>query len=105
MKNESRSKHFPVEEAIKAQKALRAAAGLGPEMFPVEAFVGMVRDEIEALRKSGSNDEEVATLVRQHSSIDITARDIFGAFCFCRGSSSRRKLVSTRSFKSQSMRC
>ena len=32
-----------IEEPIRAQKALRDLAGLGTEMFPVEAFVGMPR--------------------------------------------------------------
>jgi hypothetical protein len=41
---------YPVEEAVKAHKALRAASGLGPEVFRVEAFVGMISDEIESLR-------------------------------------------------------
>jgi hypothetical protein len=31
---------FPIEKAIRAQKALRELAGLGPEMFPIQAFVG-----------------------------------------------------------------
>ncbi len=38
---------YPVEEAIRAQKALREAAGLGPEQFPIQAFVGMISDEVE----------------------------------------------------------
>ncbi len=46
-------KTYPIEQALRAQKALREAAGLGPEMFPVEAFVGMISDEIEQLRSQG----------------------------------------------------
>ncbi|GAC1652186.1 MAG: hypothetical protein NVS9B15_12670 [Acidobacteriaceae bacterium] len=69
-------KLYPLEEALKAQRSLRDAAGLGPEMFPVEAFVGMISDEIEALRKSGQSDEEIATLIRQSSTIQITPDDI-----------------------------
>lgn len=67
---------YPLEEALKAQKSLRDAAGLGPEMFPLQAFVGMISDEIETLRKSGKSDEEIATLIRQSSAIHITATDI-----------------------------
>lgn len=48
------AKMYPVEEAIKAQKSLRDAAGLGPERFPVQAFVGMVSDEIQLLRERGN---------------------------------------------------
>ena len=43
-------KTYSVEQAIQAQKALRHAAGLGPEMFPIQAFVGMISDEIQELR-------------------------------------------------------
>ena len=39
-------KTYSVEEAIQAQKALRTLGGLEPERFPVEAFVGMISDEI-----------------------------------------------------------
>ena len=69
-------KAYPLEEAVKAQRALRAAAGLGPEQFPIEAFVGMISDEIESLRKRGQSDEEIAKLVRENSAIDITAEEI-----------------------------
>ena len=67
---------FPIEEAIKAQKALRDAAGLEPEMFPVEAFVGMISDEIDQLRSRGKSDDEIAALVRSNSEVDITGVEI-----------------------------
>lgn len=70
------SKLYSVEEAIRAQKALRTAAGLGPEMFPVKAFVGMISDEIDSLRKAGESDEQIAALIRQSSSIQISAEEI-----------------------------
>jgi hypothetical protein len=55
---------------------LREAAGLPPETFPVEAFVGMVSDEIETLRGQGRSDEQIAQLIREHSTIIITADEI-----------------------------
>lgn len=67
---------YPVEEAIKAQKALRAAAGLGAEQFPVEAFVGMISDEIEALRTQGKSDAEIAQIIERSSAIRIDADEI-----------------------------
>jgi hypothetical protein len=67
---------FPLEEAIRAQKALRELAGLAPEMFPVEAFVGMISDEVEILRKQGHSDEEIAQTIEANSRIAITAADI-----------------------------
>lgn len=72
----SQSKLYPIEEAIKAQKSLRQAAGLGPEEFPIQAFVGMISDEIESLRKQGKSDHDIATLIRRNSAIEITASEI-----------------------------
>jgi hypothetical protein len=67
---------YPVEEAIKAQKSLREAAGLAPEQFPIEAFVGMISDEIESLRKRGKSDDEIASIIQNNSTIKITAAEI-----------------------------
>ena len=72
----SEPKMYPVEEAIKAQKALRSAAGLGPEQFPIQAFVGMISDEIESLRKRGNTDSEIAEMIEQNSAIEITPEQI-----------------------------
>lgn len=72
----SEPKMYPVEEAIKAQKALRSATGLGPEQFPIQAFVGMISDEVESLRKRGKTDEEIAAMIRENSAIEITAGEI-----------------------------
>ncbi|HEY0785032.1 MAG TPA: hypothetical protein VGD62_04125 [Acidobacteriaceae bacterium] len=69
-------KFYPVEEALKAQKSLREAAGLGPEQFPIQAFVGMISDEIETLRKRGQSDAEVAAIIQNSSAIEITAAEI-----------------------------
>ena len=72
----SERKTYPLDEALKAQKFLREAAGLAPEQFPIEAFVGMVSDEVDALRQRGRNDEEIAEMIRQNSAIVITAAEI-----------------------------
>jgi len=69
-------KLYPVEEAVRAQKALRAAAGLGPEMFPVQAFVGMISDEIDSLRQAGKTDDQIAALVTRNSAIQISGEEI-----------------------------
>jgi hypothetical protein len=72
----SQERKYSIEEALSAQKALRNAAGLGPEQFPIQAFVGMISDEIETLRKRGKTDEEIAAIIRQNSSIQITSQEI-----------------------------
>ncbi|HEY0790968.1 MAG TPA: hypothetical protein VGD78_07875 [Chthoniobacterales bacterium] len=69
-------KTYSVEEALRAQRALRDAAGLGPEVFPVQAFVGMISDEIQELRGQGKTDHEIAGLIAANSSIEITASEI-----------------------------
>ena len=76
MSQQNSAKTYSIEEALQAQKALRAAAGLAPELFPIPAFVGMVSDEIEALRKRGYTDEQIARTVCQSSAIEITAAEI-----------------------------
>ena len=47
---------YSLEEAIKAQRSLREAADPGPEKFPVQAFVGIICDEIELQRKASETD-------------------------------------------------
>ena len=69
-------KTYPIEEALKAQRALRKAAGLGEEQFPIEAFVGMISDEVEALRRTGKSDAEIARMIESNSNIRISAQDI-----------------------------
>lgn len=70
------AKTYPLEEALKAQSALRKAAGLEHEQFPLEAFVGMISDEIQVLREQGKSDDQIAGLIRQQSKIEISAADI-----------------------------
>lgn len=72
----SEFKMCPIDEALKAQRALRSLAGLGPELFPINSFVGMISDEIEVLRKQGKSDIEIAAVVRENSAININADDI-----------------------------
>jgi hypothetical protein len=72
----NQEKTYPLEEALRAQKALRDLAGLQPETFPVSSFVGMVSDEIEILRKQGRSDEEIARTIAENSHIDLSARDL-----------------------------
>jgi hypothetical protein len=45
-------------------------------MFPIQAFVGMISDEIEQLRAKGKTDDEIAGIIQANSSIDITGSEI-----------------------------
>lgn len=72
----SQARSYSIEEALRAQKALRDMAGLPVETFPVEAFVGMISDEVEVLRNQGHTDEAIAKTIQANSAISITASEI-----------------------------
>ena len=76
MSTESNEKAYPIEEALRAQKALRQLAGLGLEQFPLSAFIGMVSDEIEILRRMGHTDQQIADTISRNSRITVKADDI-----------------------------
>lgn len=67
---------FTLPEALRAQKHMRDALGLGEEQFPVPAFINMVSDEIEQLREAGRSDSEIAALVEESSGHALTEADI-----------------------------
>ena len=69
-------KAYPIQEALRAQEALRKLAGLEPELFPIQAFVGMISDEVEVLRRKGHSDEQIAKVIRENSNIVITSEEV-----------------------------
>ncbi len=76
MSDPQHEKAYPIQEALRAQGALRKLAGLEPEMFPIQAFVGMISDEVEILRKKGHTDEQIAKVIRDNSDIAITSAEV-----------------------------
>ncbi len=76
MSGTQNEKAYSLQEALRAQQALRALAGLQPELFPVRAFVGMISDEIETLREKGHTDQQIADTIRNNSSIAISAQEV-----------------------------
>jgi len=70
------SQTISLQQALRAQKALRDAAGLAEERFPITEFVGMISDEIEQLRKQGKTDEEIAAVIEHGSEVKVTAQEI-----------------------------
>lgn len=62
---------FSIEEGLAAQRALRDRLGLGPERFPLPAFVGMLSDEIEKMRAAGHDDGEVARVIASATGREI----------------------------------
>ena len=67
---------FSLEQALKAQQVLRTAAELPAEQFPLQAFVGMLSDEIEAVRKAGKSDAEIASMINKAAGTQLTTLDI-----------------------------
>jgi hypothetical protein len=49
---------------------------LAPESFPVQAFIGMISDEIEQLRAAGKDDAAIATLVSDATGKSVDAETI-----------------------------
>lgn len=76
MSDRTSTESISLQQALRAQRALRDAAGLGEEQFPVEAFVGMISDEVDALRQKGHTDEQIAALIRKNGDIPITADEL-----------------------------
>ncbi|MDQ2799927.1 MAG: hypothetical protein M3Y13_09820 [Armatimonadota bacterium] len=67
---------FNLGQAMKAQAVLRSAAGEGEELFDEQQLVGMLSDEIRALRASGSTDENIAALLKTNAGLDLDAEAI-----------------------------
>ncbi len=67
---------FTLDQSITAQKALRSSLGLAEEVFPVDAFVGMISDEIEQHRQAGKSDAQIAAIINQATGKSITAEAI-----------------------------
>ena len=67
---------FSDDEAQRARRALRDASGLPDEEFPLPALVGMVSDEIEALRARGKDDAEIAGMIEKATGKEVPAEAI-----------------------------
>ena len=67
---------FSLGQALKAQAALRSAAGEGEESFNEQQLVGMLSDEIRVLRASGSTDDDITALLKAQANLDLSAETI-----------------------------
>ncbi len=67
---------FSLNQAMKAQAALREAAGEGEETFDERQLVGMLSDEIRTLRASGSDDEEISQILKTQANVDLDTETI-----------------------------
>ena len=67
---------FTVQQAIGIQQALRASLDLGPELFGLPAFIGMISDEIEQMRSAGRDDRDILQVIAQHTGQQIAVEDL-----------------------------
>ncbi|MEO8937398.1 MAG: response regulator [Burkholderiaceae bacterium] len=72
---EAEAQTFSSEELARARDALRNAMGIGSEALSTQAFIALLGDEIDQLRKVGRSDVEIAALIG--GAID---RDVAPAF-------------------------
>lgn len=73
---EAHEQSYPLEEAMKAQAALRSAAKMPPERFPLPEIIAMFSDEIEKLREMGRPDNEIAAIISGNSIMRVTEEEI-----------------------------
>ncbi len=64
---------FTADQTASATTALRAELGLPAQRFPTETFVGMISDEIEAMRAAGKTDDDISAILRERCAIAIDA--------------------------------
>ncbi len=67
---------FSSQEAVAVQRELRGSLGLGPEAFPLPAFIGMISDEIEQFRSAGRSDADIAAVIKNTIGRDVAPSDI-----------------------------
>lgn len=56
---------FSIDEAIRAQRALRQALGLGDERFEVSELVEMISDEIEQMKDDGKSSADIVAVIAE----------------------------------------
>ena len=63
---------FTIEQLVAVQNTLRETLDSSPVEFPLQAFIGMISDEIEQLRVRGMSDEDIAALVVKATSVPVS---------------------------------
>ena len=67
---------FSLDEAMRAQQALRKALDLPPESFPLPALIGMISDEIEKMRDAGRSDADISAVIEAATGKHVPAEEI-----------------------------
>ncbi len=65
-----------LDQAQRAQQALRAATQPATKQLDIETFVSMIGEELDALHENGSNNQQIADLIREASGIEVTPEQL-----------------------------
>ena len=65
-----------VSGAVEAQRNWRACRGLTPKVFPIQALIEMLIDDIRAMRGQGRSDAQICRIVQQATARRIRPQDI-----------------------------
>ncbi len=71
--------NYTAEQAALAQRALTDELGQPPARFAQQQFLGMLGDELLALRRQGAADERIADLLSSNTGTRITPSAIASA--------------------------
>jgi hypothetical protein len=67
---------YNIEQVIYARKVLRDSMNLETQTFPLSAVIGMLSDEIDAMRKAGISDITISKLMGLGLGDAVSVRDI-----------------------------
>ncbi|MEO9229910.1 MAG: hypothetical protein ABI216_13345 [Devosia sp.] len=67
---------FTAQEVAQIKKLLQEAASEPPEMIPIEALIGNLRDEIATLRRDGISDDQIAMVITEGAGATVTGEQV-----------------------------
>ena len=65
-----------VAGAVELQRRWRACRGLTPRVFPIQALLELLIDDIRAMRKQGRTDAQICGIIEQATARHIRPQDI-----------------------------
>jgi hypothetical protein len=65
-----------VSDAVEAQRSWRACRGLTPRVFPIQALLELLIDDVRTMRAQGRSDEQICEIVLEATGRHIRPEDI-----------------------------
>ena len=65
-----------VSSAVEAQRTWRACRGLTPRVFPIQALIELLIDDIRSMRAEGRSDAQICQIILQATARHIRPEDI-----------------------------